>query len=41
MIIENITTTEGLEVLNITNDDGTFTSITKEAFDLQQAALSE
>jgi hypothetical protein len=36
MTIENITTSEGLEVVNITHEDGSFTSMTKEAYDLSQ-----
>jgi hypothetical protein len=37
MTIKNITTAEGLEVVNITHEDGSFTSMTKEAYDEQQA----
>jgi len=40
MTIENITTPEGVEIVNITHEDGTFTSMTKEAYEAQQAEQS-
>jgi hypothetical protein len=40
MTIENITTPEGVEIVNITHEDGTFTSMTKAEYDRQQAEQS-
>jgi hypothetical protein len=40
MTIEMITLFGNIEIVNITHDDGTFTSMTKEAYDKQQAEQS-
>ena len=40
MTIEIITLFGSIEIVNITHDDGTFTSMTKEEYDRQQAEQS-
>jgi hypothetical protein len=40
MTIEIITLPEGTEIVNITHDDGRFTSMSKEAYDKEQAEQS-